>query len=326
MVWLAAVYFLKSGSQAHWVYEKIRTPRSFYLTVRNMLNFSLGIPRIAGWITMNIETAVNCNLSCKYCMEAIRKQGTIARPALMEWELFTRIIDEAPETIETVTFGGIGEPLLHPDIVEMIAYASKSGRRVCMFSNGTLLTGELLTRLAESPLDTLNVSLEPDSESARYYRGIDYEEIAANIRAFAAVKRKGVALNVALVLNEAYEEKIDTFRQEWDRIIDNIKISPKIEFCSIETNATPYICSELWRGNMDVKTNGNVSVCCVDVLEELVIGNVKTTPLRSLIDSEVFKDLLERMITGDTPVRCRKCTASCLSGKQVLRSSRKTIK
>lgn len=325
MVWLAAVYFLKSGNQAHWVYEKIRTPRSFYLTARNMLNFSLGIPRIAGWISMCIEASVNCNLNCRYC-EEVKKHGTMLRPAFIDWELFARIIDEAPTTIETVTFGGIGEPLLHPEIIEMITYASKSGRRVCMFTNGTLLKGELLARLAESPLDTLNVSIEPDAESARYYRGIDYSEIAANMRAFAAAKRSGMTLNAALVMNEQHDEKIGRFREEWKGVIDNIKVSPQVGIRCVEAESAPYICSELWRGNMDIKTDGKVSVCCVDIFDDLVIGNVNTTPLEALIDSKALHDLLQRMIDGDMPVRCRGCTESCFSDNQILRSSRKKIK
>lgn len=272
---------------------------------------------------MTIEPAARCNLACIYCARSKNKPWTTSRPALMEWELFTRIVDEAPQTIEAICLSGIGEPLMNPRIVDMIDYASNSGRRVYMFTNGTLLKGDLLNQLATSPLNALNVSIEPDAESARYYRDVDYNEIAGNIRAFAAKKRKGLALNLSLVMNEMHNEKLERFTKEWKDIVDYIKISPQMILGEADANAAPVVCSELWRGNMDIKTNGNVSICCFDGLEDLVIGNVRKTSLKTIIDSGTFRDLLERVVAGDTPLRCRRCAATCFSGKQVSRISRK---
>lgn len=323
LVWLGTILFFKSGSQARWIYEKIQTPRSFYLAARNILNFHLGIPKIAGWISVTIEPVAACNLSCKYCARAKDKLWITPRPVFMDWDLFVRIIDEIPETVEAICLSGVGEPLMHPRVVDMIEYASKSGRRVYMFTNGTLLKGELLRQLAESPLDALNVSIEPDAESARYYRDVDYDEIAGNIRAYAAAKRKGQLVNVSLVMNEMHHKKIMRFATEWQGIVDHIKISPQIAFGSIDPDENAYVCSELWRGNMDIKTSGSISVCCFDPMEELVVGNVNTASLKSIIDSEAFTDLLRRMIDGDMPTLCKKCTAYCFTGKHISRTSRK---
>ena len=124
-----------------------------------MINFRLGIPEIAGWVSMTIEPAAVCNLGCIYCARSKNKPWTTSRPAFMDWELFTRIVDEAPQTIETICLSGIGEPLMHPRIMDMVEYASKSGRRVYMFTNGTLLKGELMQKLAKSALDALNASI-----------------------------------------------------------------------------------------------------------------------------------------------------------------------
>jgi sulfatase maturation enzyme AslB (radical SAM superfamily) len=326
LVWLASVLFFRSGNQARWIYEKIHTPRSLYLTIRNILNFRLNIPRIAGWISVSIEPVATCNLSCKYCARAKDKQWISPRPEFMDWELYTKIIDEMPDTVETISFAGIGEPLLHPRIVDMINYAGKSGRRVYMFTNGKLLKGELIQKLAASALTALNVSLEPDAESARYYRNVDYEEIAGNIRAFHAAKSARQAVNISLVMNEMHAEKIKGFSEKWNGIVDHLKISPQLGFTDTGENKAPHSCSELWRGNMDIKTNGNISICCFDSMEKLVIANAQTVPLKSVIDSTKLRELLSSMIKGDMPDLCRKCRANTFSNPRISRMSRKGIK
>jgi radical SAM protein with 4Fe4S-binding SPASM domain len=244
----------------------------------------------------------------------------------MDWELFTRIVDAAPKTIETICLSGIGEPLMHPRIIDMVEYAGKSGRRVYMFTNGTLLKGELMQQLAKSSLVGLNVSIEPDAESARYYRDVDYDEIAANIRAFAAVKRKGLSLNLSLVMNEMHHERVERFKKEWKGIVSHIKVSPQMILGEVDEGNASLKCSELWRGNMDIKTNGNVSVCCFDGLEDLTVGNVETTPLETIMEGKAFRSLLQCMVAGKVPLRCRKCKASCFSGKHISRISRKNAK
>lgn len=326
LVWLGAMLLLHSGNQARWIYEKVQTPRSLYLTVRNILNFYLGIPKIAGWISISVEPVATCNLFCRYCARAADKQWVTPRPSFMDWDLYVRMIDGMPDTVESVSFAGIGEPLMHPKIIDMINYAGKSGRRVYMFTNGTLLKGEVVRKLASSSLNALNVSLEPDAESARYYRDVDYNEIAANVLAFAAAKRKDQEVNISLVMNEMHEAKIAKFSDEWKDTVGHIKISPQLAFSGDISEKTKQKCSELWRGNMDIKTNGSISVCCFDSLEGLVVGNVDTTPLKSVIDSSEFRKLLRCMITGDTPALCRRCTASFFSDKQMSRMSRKNVK
>ena len=291
-----------------------------------MINFRLGIPRIAGWVSMTIEPAAACNLACIYCARSKNKPWTTSRPPLMDWELFRQIVDEAPKTIEAICLSGIGEPLMNPKIVDMIHYVSKSGRRVYMFTNGTLLKGDLLNQLAASPLDALNVSIEPDAESARHYRDVDYDEIAGNIRAFAAIKRKGLSLNISLVMNEMHDERMERFRAEWKGIVDHIKISPQMILGEVDAHTTSLKCSELWRGNMDIKTNGNISICCFDGMEDLTIGNVSNTPLATIIDGDAFRNLLQRVVAGDMPSRCRRCKASCFSGKKMSRISQKKAK
>ena len=60
----------------------------------------------------------------------------------------------------TVLFGGLGEPLLHPRILEMILEAKGAGARTEVTSNGTLLTEPMQNGLLQAGLDRLWVSVD----------------------------------------------------------------------------------------------------------------------------------------------------------------------
>jgi Predicted Fe-S oxidoreductases len=60
----------------------------------------------------------------------------------------------------TVFFGGFGEPLSHPAIIEMIRRAKVLGATVELITNGVLLDEQMVLRLLEVELDSLWVSLD----------------------------------------------------------------------------------------------------------------------------------------------------------------------
>lgn len=68
----------------------------------------------------------------------------------------------------TVFFGGFGEPLFHPNLVEMVQKAKETGARVELITNGILLGDEIGRKLIRAGLDKLWVSIDgatPESYS-----------------------------------------------------------------------------------------------------------------------------------------------------------------
>ncbi len=68
--------------------------------------------------------------------------------------------------LDSVMFGGFGEPTIHPDILRMIRVVKDLGVRVEMVTNGTLLDDAMLTGLMESGLDGLWVSFDGVTEAS----------------------------------------------------------------------------------------------------------------------------------------------------------------
>ncbi len=78
----------------------------------------------------------------------------------METSLAKNIIREISENNLTkcVTFHIMGEPLLHPDVVELCRFAEDSGVAVSLFTNGALLNQQMNNRLFAAGLSKLDVS------------------------------------------------------------------------------------------------------------------------------------------------------------------------
>ncbi len=119
----------------------------------------LYLPRSATQLAkLYIEPTNLCNLNCRTCVRNVWNEPM----GYMSDAVFDRVISGLAGFSPTpsVFFGGLGEPLLHPRIIEMVTRAKALGTTVELITNGTLLTETLLEKLLAIGLDTLWVSLD----------------------------------------------------------------------------------------------------------------------------------------------------------------------
>lgn len=105
-----------------------------------------------------IEPTSLCNLACRTCIRNVWDEPM----GRMESTTFERVIEgvAAASSVETVFFGGFGEPLFHPDITGMVRAAKQQAATVELITNGTLLTEKRSRELIAAGLDRLWVSLD----------------------------------------------------------------------------------------------------------------------------------------------------------------------
>jgi radical SAM protein with 4Fe4S-binding SPASM domain len=118
------------------------------------------------------------------------------RPALdrrsgsLSLEMFKKVVDGLP-ALSTITLQGLGEPLLAPHLMEMVAYATARGCRVGFNTNATLLTRRRAERLVRAGLGWLHVSV--DGATRETYEairdGARFETVVKNLRGLVEVKR-----------------------------------------------------------------------------------------------------------------------------------------
>ncbi|HSB16190.1 MAG TPA: radical SAM protein [Bryobacteraceae bacterium] len=111
-----------------------------------------------------------CNLSCAYCNE----YDDVSKP--LPTETMLQRVDRLRELGTTVITLSGGEPLLHPDLDEIIAHIHRRGIIAGLITNGYLLTAARIHRLNRAGLDHLQISIDnvtPDDVSKKSLKVLD---------------------------------------------------------------------------------------------------------------------------------------------------------
>jgi MoaA/NifB/PqqE/SkfB family radical SAM enzyme len=111
-----------------------------------------------------------CNLACKYCNE----YDDFSKPVPTD-VMFQRVDKLGALGTSVVTISG-GEPLLHPDLDQIIARIRQQGIVAGMITNGYLLVPERIERLNRAGLEWLQISIDnvnPDDVSKKSLKVLD---------------------------------------------------------------------------------------------------------------------------------------------------------
>jgi MoaA/NifB/PqqE/SkfB family radical SAM enzyme len=139
-------------------------------------------------VCLYLEVTNRCNLLCTTCP---RTYEELEPPADMSWDLFTSIVDQAPD-LARVVLHGVGEPMLVANLPRMVRYLKERGVYVLFNTNGTVLSERSGRALIDAGLDELRVSLDASTrESFKLIRGRDYfGRITRNVRAFRELQER----------------------------------------------------------------------------------------------------------------------------------------
>src|SRR6202790_4716429 len=132
--------------------------------VRELYGVAKGLISTRHPLLVHIIPTRRCNLACTYCNEF----DDFSKP--VDTAEMIRRIDRLGELgTSVVTISG-GEPLLHPDLDQIIARMRKNGILSGMITNGYLLTAERIERLNRAGLEYLQISIDnamPDEVSMK---------------------------------------------------------------------------------------------------------------------------------------------------------------
>jgi len=139
-----------------------------------------------------------CNLSCGYCHEYDRTSLPVP----------TDVAKERIDVLHRLGTASIsllgGEPLLHPDVVELIRYISR--RRVAgIITNGFLLTDEMIRALNDARLDYLQLSIDAAVPSPDLFIIKSLKSLSRQLELLRAAARFSVNVNIVLCPQNADE-------------------------------------------------------------------------------------------------------------------------
>jgi Radical SAM superfamily/Iron-sulfur cluster-binding domain len=144
---------------------------------------------------MYIECTAACNISCTQACCAPETGITRTRQSgMLDFDLFTRVVDEAGPSLGRIDFFNYGEAFLHKRAVEMCEYIKTKFPNIYLYTstNGLALTEAQARRLVHSGIDEVTFSIDGASQEAyvQYRQRGKFDLAVANLRAMADEKRK----------------------------------------------------------------------------------------------------------------------------------------
>ena len=254
-----------------------------------------------------LEITNLCNMSCSFCHGTKREAGFVA---LDDFKLFCK--RAAPFT-DHVYLHVMGEPLLHPELGELIDSAASEGLKASITTNGTLFK-ERLPLLLEKSEKLYKVSVSLHSFEAN--SGIDGESYFNNcLEAAKALGNAGVISVLRLWNLEGLSENApqnslngdilnrlrEYFPGEWRENRSGMKIGDGVYLEWGERFDWPDM-NEQDRGDhgfcyalkdhIAVLVDGSVVPCCLDADGVITLGNLKEQTLEEILEGEKAKLLL----------------------------------
>ncbi len=254
-------------------------------------------------IHLDIEPTNACNLLCPMCPRTVliedKEKKKNFNIGSMKLETYKKIIDEAVEIgVYSIKLNWLGEPLVHPNIVDMVSYAKEKGIEDVMFNtNAALLTKEMSRKLIEAGLDKLFFSFDsPYKEKYEEIRvGAKYEETLDNIKYIVKLRselKKDIPLTrVSMVLMEEnkdeYEEFIELFKDIVD-VVAYVEYRDPIGKEGREIHEdNGFACSQLWQ-RMFISWDGDCIVCCADNEKGYSVGNIHENRIKDIWKNEKY--------------------------------------
>ena len=188
-----------AGSSPEAVREKVMhhtaRARALVNTARGIAEYGLTAPQVFSaplMVVWNFTQA--CNLKCVHCYQDAQR----ALPDELTFQEKLAVVDQLVEMdVPLLAFSG-GEPLMGRDFWPVLEHASAKGLHIQVATNGTLLTQENVSRLADSGASFVEVSLDSAQADVHdEFRGQPgaWERAVAGIR--NAVAQEGLRVGVA---------------------------------------------------------------------------------------------------------------------------------
>ncbi|WP_430883981.1 radical SAM/SPASM domain-containing protein [Fusibacter sp. JL216-2] len=269
---------------------------------------------------LDIEPTSACNLKCPMCPRTVMLESgeTNLSVETMPLDVYKKIIDEAAEIgVYSIKLNWLGEPMVHPDIVEMVRYAKEKGLVDVMFNtNGTLLNENISVELIEAGIDKIFFSFDsPNKEKYESIRiGAKFDEVYNNIKRFVELRNEmGRTTPLTRMSMVLMEENSDEFEEYVEMFKDIVDVVAYVEFrepmreTQKEYNYN-FACSQLWQ-RMFIAADGEVIVCCVDNTREYVVGNIHQNSIKEIWRNEKYMEIRAKHSCGkyNEVAMCSKC-------------------
>ena len=271
-------------------------------------------------VHVDIEINSSCNYRCIFC-----PHGTGAMRndmPLMSIETAKRILNELAENkVYSIKLNWRGEPVIHPGLAEITAYAKKVGiKEVQINTNGSLFNEEKVRNLISAGLDRVIFSIDATTPEiySKIRIGGDFNKVVNNIKTFDRIrkelKRDKPFIRVQMVRTGLNKHQVSDYREMWQDIVDDIRISDvtnRGQGDSLQVGDQISIgrvcCPQPWQ-RMIISCTGKVMMCCSDWFEDYPLGDISKNSLKEIWSGPKLRIVRKKLKRGAFDFKpCKDC-------------------
>lgn len=274
-----------------------------------------------------IEITNRCNLSCSFCHRSDRAK------ALMPTEEFGSILRRIEGHTDHLALHVLGEPLLHPELDEILALCQEHSLRVNLTTNGTLLPQRQGLLLASPALRQVNISLHSFSDQAAdpalggYLEGIFAfirEAAATGLLISLRLWNLPPAENTGPDANDPILKTLEEFFALPAPLVtrltpgQGLTLAPRVFLSQNARFTWPHApapdlgdrgtCRGL-RDHVAILADGTVVPCCLDAEADVPLGNILEQSFAEILDTPraaaIRTGFSQRRLSEPL---CRRCT------------------
>ncbi len=253
-----------------------------------------------------------CNAKCPNCpyTNSNIRSDYLDQPFMHE-KTFKIIADQCGKYGAWVRISGGGEPMLHPQAVELIEYAKKAGAKVGLITNGSRFTEKSISRLLEANTDMIEFSVDAADKKtySQVRKGLKWETLVLNVNKMVDIRNrlKSETKIIASGVNQAGVD-IDAVERFWGPIVDNFQkrkyLTWGINDPSKSADPTPYLppeeqipCPFIFE-RLNIDSRGKIMVCGFDIAAVTDMGNIHEKSIEEIWHGEGFELYRQKHLSG----------------------------
>ena len=281
------LFFLKKGNIVAHIIDRIKF--QYYPKFLQSASFPTHL---------EVEAASKCQMKCPMCWTTYMKEDL---KGIMKMDLYKKIIDEASaNNTFSIKLSWRGEPMLNPNLMEMIKHAKKKGiKHVAFLTNAELLTKKRCHELLDSGCDWISVSADGTDDTYNKIRfPAKFDETVEKIKYLKKIRDENKLtkplIRVQSILT-AVENNSEKFYKTWSGIADKINIVAD-QIRNYETNESKieyneyFLCPKAFQ-RLAIAHDGKVHQCISDYYGKNILGDINFQTIKEVWNGEPNKKL-----------------------------------
>jgi MoaA/NifB/PqqE/SkfB family radical SAM enzyme len=243
-----------------------------------------------------IDFATRCNLRCPMCpVWGLENEASIDPvKGVMDLDKARKLLDEFTATKPMVAPSIYGEPLLIPNLQEMLRDVKSRGMPIALNTNGLTLSDKIARFFCDIEVDSVMFSIDAvTKETLKKVRGVDkLKKIEEAVFRLMKIRgdREYPRIGVSYTIQDDNRHEADAFVERWSGVVDVVRMGIVFEDGKFPDMVAPpkrVPCPVIYK-TMPVHNDGSVRLCCLDGVRATDMGNVFDEGVSEIWHGEEF--------------------------------------